>query len=104
MAEGPGHSPGRDAVRTLDAATLKSIPGRIITAFQKNLQIRGVDVLSYNGGVTSAAHTEADILHTLGVFRETIQTLLDAGLLGRVDHSHNGIVRSGVEVKTVAQG
>lgn len=106
MAEGPGQYLSRDAVRTHDAATLKSIPGRIITAFQKNLQIRGVDVLSYNGGVTSAAHTEADIQHTLGVFRETIQTLLDAGLLGRVDHSSNGAVgvSSTARVGTVILG
>ena len=50
-----------DDVRTSDAATLKSIPGNVITAFQRNLQIRGVDLLSYAGGVTSAAHTDADI-------------------------------------------
>ena len=41
-------------------------------------------VLSYTGGATSAAHTDADIDHTLDIFRETIQTLLDDQVIARI--------------------
>jgi glutamate-1-semialdehyde 2,1-aminomutase len=78
--------PGRGArsraeLQTSDATMLKSIPGHVIAAFQRNLNIRGVDLLSYNGGVTSAAHTEEDIAQTLVAFRETIRTMLDEKIL-----------------------
>ena len=73
----PGSSAtDRAAVRTTDATRLKGIPGRVITAFQKNFQIRGVEVLSFMAGVTSAAHSEEDIGETLNVFQDTIRTLI----------------------------
>jgi glutamate-1-semialdehyde 2,1-aminomutase len=68
-------------VRTDDATALKSIPGNVITAFQRNLQIRGVDLLSYAGGVTSAAHSEGDIDQSIAVFDQTLQALVDDGLV-----------------------
>jgi hypothetical protein len=43
-----------------------------------------VDLLSYTGGVTSSAHTEADVQQTLGVFTETMQTLLREEIVARV--------------------
>ena len=78
--------PGRGAktsaeLHTTDATTLKSIPGSVITAFQRNLNIRGVDLMSYNGGVTSAAHTDEDVHLTLKAFRETIQVMLAEQIL-----------------------
>jgi glutamate-1-semialdehyde 2,1-aminomutase len=84
MAEHGRRVPSRVSLHSEDATVLKSIPGRVIGAFQKNLQIRGVDLLSYNGGVTSAAHTDSDIDQTLGVFRATMQVLLDENLVARV--------------------
>jgi glutamate-1-semialdehyde 2,1-aminomutase len=77
-----GH--GRDSVLTSDPARLKGIPGRVVTAFQKNLQIRGMDLLSYTGGVTSSAHTEDDIEQALGILRETMQVLIAENLVARV--------------------
>jgi len=74
----------RDAVKTTDPARLKGMPGRLVTAFQKNLQIRGIDILSYAGGVTSFAHTEGDVQQALGVFRETMQSLIDEEIVARV--------------------
>ena len=74
--------PGTDGpVRTTDASTLKGIPGNVVTAFQRNLHIRGVDLLSYTGGVTSAAHTEDDIQRTISVFDETVQAMVDDQLI-----------------------
>ena len=81
--------PGRGAtsraeLHTTDATTLKTIPGNVITAFQRNLNIRGVDLMSYNGGVTSAAHTEEDVRQPLDAFRETIRVMLDEQILARL--------------------
>jgi glutamate-1-semialdehyde 2,1-aminomutase len=85
LTEGPGvKAASRADLYTDDPNVLKGIPGRVVQAFQKNLQIRGVDILSYTGGVTSSAHTEADIQHTLGVFREVMGVLVEAGIVGRV--------------------
>jgi glutamate-1-semialdehyde 2,1-aminomutase len=75
-------SPGTGArslehVRTSDATTLKSIPASVVTAFQRQLQVRGVDLLSYTGGVTSAAHSEDDIAHTIDVFDDAIRAMVD---------------------------
>jgi glutamate-1-semialdehyde 2,1-aminomutase len=74
----------RADLHTTDATTLKSIPGAVVAAFQRNLNIRGVDLLSYTGGVTSSAHTEEDIRQTLVAFRETIRVLLAEQIIGRV--------------------
>jgi glutamate-1-semialdehyde 2,1-aminomutase len=74
----------REALKTNDAATLKGIPSRVITAFQRNLQIRGVDLLSYNGGLTSAVHSDEDVRATLRAFDEAIQVMLDEKVLARV--------------------
>jgi len=75
---------GRADLHTTDARTLKSIPGPVIAAFGRNLNIRGVDLMSYNGGVTSAAHSEEDIRQTLDAFRETIQVMLSEQILARL--------------------
>jgi len=74
----------RDAVRTNDPARLKGIPNEIVSAYQKNLQIRGVNILSYTGGVTSAAHTEEDINKTLNIFQDTIRVLVQEKLIARL--------------------
>ena len=80
-------APNRAAVRTTDATRLKGIPGTVITAFQKNLQIRGVDVLSFMAGVTSSAHSEQDIGETLNVFQDTIRTMVREKIIARTGGS-----------------
>jgi glutamate-1-semialdehyde 2,1-aminomutase len=74
----------REELVTTDAATLKGIPGGVISAFQRNLQIRGVDLMSYNGGVTSATHTDKDVQATVRAFEETLRVLLDEGIVARI--------------------
>jgi glutamate-1-semialdehyde 2,1-aminomutase len=74
----------REELHTTDATRLKSIPGGVIAAFQRNLNIRGVDLMSYNGGVTSAAHTDDDVRQTLDAFHETIRVMLDEQILARL--------------------
>ena len=80
---GSGASNRRD-LHTEDATALKSVPKRLVTALQKNLQIRGVDLLSYTGGVTSAAHEQSDVDKTLQAFGEVMDCLLENDLLAQL--------------------
>ena len=66
---------------TRDALRIKSIPPALIAEYQRQLRSRGVDPLSYTGGVVSAAHTGRDIEEATAAFEETVTTLRDAGLL-----------------------
>jgi glutamate-1-semialdehyde 2,1-aminomutase len=73
--------PGTGAVRRQDLITsegsiLKGIPKEVVSAFQKLLLARGVDLVSYTGGVTSAAHTETDIQNTLDIFQDVIRSMV----------------------------
>ena len=73
--------PGTGAVRrqdliTSEASILKGIPKEVVSAFQKLLLARGVDLVSYTGGVTSAAHTETDIQNTLDIFQDVIRSMV----------------------------
>ena len=77
-------APDRAAVRTTDANRLKGIPGSVITAFQKNFQIRGVSLLSFMAGITSAAHTKQDVGETLNVFQDTIRIMLREKIIARL--------------------
>jgi glutamate-1-semialdehyde 2,1-aminomutase len=52
-----------------------------VNAFRRTLNGHGVDLMSYTGGVTSAAHTDEDIKHTLRAFEQTLQTLVADGVL-----------------------
>ncbi|MBT5873954.1 MAG: aminotransferase class III-fold pyridoxal phosphate-dependent enzyme [Candidatus Latescibacteria bacterium] len=78
------HAETREQMITDDAAKLKGIPGPVVRAFQKSLLTGGIDLLSYTGGVTSAAHTDGDIEKTLPVFRETIKKLLNDQVIARL--------------------
>ena len=51
-------------------------------AFQKLLLARGVDLVSYTGGVTSAAHTETDIQNTLEIFQDVIRSMVKDKIIG----------------------
>ncbi len=71
----PGTGRPRAALRTLDAPTLKSVPGPVVTAIQNGFRVRGVELMSYTGGVTSAAHTEADVDETVAAFDDLVGEL-----------------------------
>lgn len=74
----------RDVLRTTDAAILKGVAGKVIAAYQNQLRLRGMDLLSYNGGVTSSAHAEADIDESLDAFRGAVRALAQDGVVARV--------------------
>lgn len=75
----------REKLITGDAAKLKGIPGPVVRSFQKSLLAAGIDLLSYTGGVTSAAHTTGDIEKTLPIFRETIRDLLNERVIAGLE-------------------
>ncbi|MBM3264844.1 MAG: aminotransferase class III-fold pyridoxal phosphate-dependent enzyme [candidate division Zixibacteria bacterium] len=74
----------RSKLVTTDAAKLKGIPATVVSAFQRALRTRGVDLLSYTGGVVSAAHTETDIRRTLEIFHEAIRTIVQERIVARL--------------------
>jgi glutamate-1-semialdehyde 2,1-aminomutase len=74
----------RDSVEELSAAQLKGIPKKTVVALQQALRVRGVDLMSYTGGVTSWAHSDDDANETIAAFDDTVQELVGAELLGPV--------------------
>jgi glutamate-1-semialdehyde 2,1-aminomutase len=71
----PGSGRARDALQTLDAATLKGIPGPVVAAIQNGFRARGVELMSYTGGLTSAAHGDADVDETVAAFDDLVGEL-----------------------------
>jgi glutamate-1-semialdehyde 2,1-aminomutase len=71
----PGSGRPREALRTLDAVTLKSIPGPVVAAIQNGFRARGMELMSYTGGVTSSAHSEADVAETVAAFDDLVGEL-----------------------------
>ena len=75
---------GKPSIENLDAAQLKGIPKPIVSGIQQALRARGMDVLSYTGGVTSSAHTEREIDRTIGIFDDAVKELVETKVLPRV--------------------
>jgi len=63
---------------------LRALKRDVLDPYSNGLRWRGVDFMSYTGGVTSLAHAEADVEPTLAAFRGTVQDLLAAGKLPRL--------------------
>ena len=71
----------RDDLKNTDSNRLKSIPGNLVHAYQLQLRHHGVDLMSGTGGVTCAAHTEADIDQSTEAFEHTIKALRSEKLI-----------------------
>ena len=70
------------SVEGLGAEKIRGIPKSTISAMQSGLRKRGVDLMSHMSGVTSMAHTEADVDETLQAFEDTIQEMIADGHIG----------------------
>ena len=68
----------------MHARELKSIPPKQVLDFQMSLRSRGVDLMSYTGGVTSSAHTEEDVQRTISAFEESIVELVNNDKIPRL--------------------
>ena len=69
---------GRESLRTGDPAVLKGMPKDLVSALQAGFRVRGMELMSYNGGMTSAAHTEGDIDETVAAFDGIVEDLVAA--------------------------
>ena len=76
---GPEAEPVADraALRTTDPAILKGMPGGLVAALQAGFRSRGMELMSYNGGMTSAAHDEGDIDETVAAFDAIVEELVE---------------------------
>ena len=70
------------SVKGLGAEKIRGIPKSTIGAMQTGLRKRGVDLMSHMSGVTSMAHTEADVGETLQAFEDTVQEMIADGHIG----------------------
>jgi len=73
----------RDGIGGLSAAQIRGLPKEVVRGYQLGLRNRGVELMSYMGGVTSLAHTEKDVDFFLRAFEETVRELIKAGHVGR---------------------
>lgn len=70
------------SVEGLGAEKIRGVPKTTINAMQGGLRKRGVDLMSHVSGVTSMAHTDADVDETLQAFEDTIQEMISDGHIG----------------------
>ena len=57
---------------------LRAMKRDALDVYTNGLRKRGVDFMSYTGGVTSLAHTDADVAPTLEAFEGAVEDLIEA--------------------------
>ena len=77
-----GEGAADGSVAELGAEKIRGIDKGTVTAMQGGLRKRGVELMSHMSGVTSMAHTDADIDETLEAFEDTVQEMIGAGHIG----------------------
>lgn len=70
----------RHGVEGFSAEQIRGVDPQIVKALRTELRRKGVDLMSHTSGVTSLAHTEADIDATLEAFETTIGEMIDEGI------------------------
>lgn len=63
---------------------IRSMKRDALDIYVAGLRKRGVDFMSYTGGLTSLAHTEADVAPTLEAFAGAVRDLFEAGKVSHV--------------------
>jgi glutamate-1-semialdehyde 2,1-aminomutase len=77
------NAPAKDSVAGLSPQQIRGVDKKIVAAYQQGLKDRGVNLMSYLGGVCSSAHTDKDVDDTLKAFEGTVADLMAEGLIGR---------------------
>jgi glutamate-1-semialdehyde 2,1-aminomutase len=77
-------APGPDVVAdvspaTVTAETYLGMPQPLIAALHREVRRRGVDLFSYNGGMASGAHGDAELDLALTAFEGALRALVDSG-------------------------
>ena len=74
----------RCALSSISPAAIRGLSRDTLNQYSSGLRARGVDFMSFTGGVTSLAHQHSDVPVTLEAFRGTVKELADAGRVVRV--------------------
>ena len=69
------------SVSGLPAAKIRGTRPELVSCLKRELNARGVDLMSAMSAVTSSAHTQDDVEQTLRAFDSTLKVLKDKGLL-----------------------
>ena len=72
---------GRSTLDGLSAQQVRSLPKAQVRAYRDGMLARGVDMMAYTSGLTSAAHTPALIDEALDAFRATLADMIHEGHL-----------------------
>lgn len=72
----------RNGIEGYSAEEIRGVDPNIVKALRFGLRQKGVDLMSHTSGVTSLAHTEADIDSTLEAFEATVEEMISGGVLG----------------------
>ena len=72
---------GRKTLDRLSPAKIRGLPKPVVKAYRDGMLARGVDMMAYTSGLTSAAHTPALIEEALGAFSETLSDMVRDGVL-----------------------
>ena len=72
------------ALSSISPAAIRGLSRDTLDIYTNGLRRRGVDFMSFTGGVTSLAHQDSDVAPTLEAFTGAVQDLLDAGRIARL--------------------
>jgi len=67
---------GRRSLDGLSPAAIRGLPKPLVRAYRDGMLKRGVDMMAYTSGLTSAAHTPDLVDEALDAFRETLADML----------------------------
>ncbi|QFT74950.1 aspartate aminotransferase family protein [Ruegeria sp. THAF33] len=72
---------GRDSLAGLSPAEIRGLPKAQVKAYRDGMLARGVDMMAYTSGLTSAAHTPGLIDEAIDAFRATLSDMIRDGML-----------------------
>ena len=72
---------GRSELSGMTAAEIRGLPAAQVKAYRDGMLQRGMDMMAYTSGLTSAAHTVDLIDEALAAFRETISEMKTQGVI-----------------------
>ena len=72
---------GQDNLEGLTPTQIRGLPKPCVTAYRDGMLARGVDMMAYTSGLTSAAHTPELVDEALGAFHTTLTDMADLGVL-----------------------
>ncbi|MEW2918253.1 aminotransferase class III-fold pyridoxal phosphate-dependent enzyme [Ruegeria sp. ANG10] len=72
---------GRDNLDGLGPAEIRGLPKPMVKAYRDGMLLRGVDMMAYTSGLTSAAHTPELVDEALLAFDDTLSDMIRDGAL-----------------------